>query len=429
MIDNENEDDLSTPNDRTEQVENNVDTDDITYLRNKYLNAKHKGGEFTVTDKMQLICNILLLCAVIIPTLCTAIWFASPTIKLGGDTQKSGAQNIFSFIFIGEDSMLERIKAAMQSLSNFNGGTMDAITSFPHLFRYIVLGISGIYVLITSIYHVIAAGIFFSKSSTKLKSVAASSITSKFMAYINFAFLGSMSGGSGSNAYYLGYTCGTGMTVGLALAFCCITATTVITFIRKYKTADKGEKIQFIRSTVSCVGYTIIAIMLAQINLYGVFMYILSSTAQAMAYTIQYTFEIKVVLFPLLNIIIICACYYLWRKSNTGFNGAVVYLTTFDTNELTKIAKPNKMKKFRSRLSLKFIGATVMSTLALTAAFLLNIPSIGLGWDFDFYTYLIVIATISATGIVLHEILLKPLPTPPAQNNENTTDVATNVAA
>lgn len=394
------------------------DADDLEALRNKYLHGgkSYKGGFASgYKDKSELITNILLLCAVALATICSVIWFAMPTMKLGGVTYNGKTQNILSFLFFGKDSMLESIKEAIKSAKDIDSNAFNAITSATRMVRLMVIGFVGVIVLLQTVICTVKAVIHFTKHNTiGLRTAAINNVAFKLMFYVCLTFFGSLSGGNGESAYYHGYSVGAGMTAGLMLSVCCLIAAVILTYLKRRGVANRADKEQFIRSCVACAGYFVIAIMLSLMNMFGVFMYAITSITQAIAYTVQYSFEFNVILFPILNIVIYAVCIMLYKRTVTGFTNAFLFLLTFDSNALIQACKPKKLKKFKKLLALSFTVPAVLSVVALTATLLLGIPSVGFGWSFDFFPYFIVIMTIASIGQILNGVLFKSMPEMPS---------------
>lgn len=385
--------------DGAESVESNPQ-DDLQLLQKKY-STKNKR------DRISLIRDISLLCVVIITALCSVIWFATPVTELGGEIYKDKTLNLFSFLFGSKDSMYSQISSEIENIENIELDAENGIGSIMKLVRAVFLSYGGLYVLITVIIEVISALIYFFKfKPEKLVSVSVKSVINKLNAYIIFVFFGSVSGGVGIDSYYVGYAIGTGMTVGILLGLCVLIAVSVAVYLSKRKAASINDINELKRFVCSGVAYTAIAVVVTFMRIYSVFIYSITSTLTALAGLATQSFKIKTLIFPALNILLLCACRLIVSKVSVGFKIAYEHLLNFGEQASTdiKLKKCKQIKNTQLRYIILILVASVISCLAV---FVLNIPSVGFAWSVNIYPHLIIIFAISSTATVFNAIIFK----------------------
>ncbi len=387
---------MSELNENVQNEDNSVEALRLKYSRKN--TAKNNGKRFSVPD-------ILLLIAVIAVSLTTVIWFATPVVELGGEVYKDGTRNIFSFLFASDGSMLRQITSGIDSIKNIGSDAEDGIGSVMGIVRaFFLFGcgcITLVYILICLIFSLVY---FFKGRSEKLISVSIKSVINKLEVYVVFVFFGSMSGGNGLDAYYIGYSVGTGMTVGVLLSIAILVA---VAFFKYFKRGEKKiDKTELLKYVSAGAVYTAIAITVTFMRLYSVFVYALTSLTTAVAGLAVNGFGFKAVLFPLLNVLLFAACRAIVAKTATGFKICFEYILNLGVpeskNEKLKYAK--KVKKARLK-NLIFIAAT--SFCSCFAVLTLSVPTIGFGWSVNFYPCLIAIFALSSTGLVFNAIVLK----------------------
>lgn len=377
--------------------------DDLDALRKKYGRG---GASSRARDPLSLACDIILLCAVIVVALASVIWFAAPTTEVGGVVYKAGTQNIYSFFYGAENSVINQFKAAIDGASNIESDAADGVSSSVKVFRLAALAVAAVYAMINIIVRLIQAPIYFAqKSGVKLRMTATKAMINNIAVYVIFVFCGSVSGGVGEDAYYLGYSVGTGMTVGVILGLCMLVAAVIIGYIAHGKTASAADRLQMRRSIVSGACYSAIAVTLTFMRIYGVFMYALTSTLTAIAGAAIGSFRIKAFVFPLLNLLVFASCVTVYNRTARGFTGAFMYMLNLGNAKAFDVASPAKAKKMRKSHSLGFVPVIVMSALSAVAVLLLDVPAIGFGWSADILPHIVAIFAISSCGQICLGIL------------------------
>ncbi len=374
--------------------------DDLQLLQKKY-STKNKR------DRLSLIRDISLLCVVIITALCSVIWFATPVTELGGEIYKDKTLNLFSFLFGSKDSMYSQISSGIENIGNIEADAENGIGSIMKLVRAVFLSYGGLYVLITIIVEVISALIYFFKlKPEKLVSVSVKSVINKLNAYIIFVFFGSVSGGVGINSYYVGYSIGTGMTVGILLSLSILIAASFTGYLSKRKAASTADIMELKRFFCSGIAYTAIAVVVTFMRIYSVFIYSITSTLTAIAGLATQSFKIKTLVFPALNILLLCACRLIVSKVSVGFKISYERLLNFGERESTEV-KLKKSKQIKNTQLRYIIVILIVSAISCLAVFVLNIPSIGFAWSVNIYPHLIIIFAISSVATVFNSVIFK----------------------
>lgn len=366
--------------------------------------------------RLEWITDILLLCAGAIVTVTTFFCFASFTTTIGGVTYKDGARNILSFLFGPEDSMLNAFKNAADGLDgapSVEKLLKDGVSSVMVLYRLIFVSAAALTTIVGIIQFIVAAIVYAAKKdSVKLSLEAINSVIGKLPIYIYFVFFGSVSGGVGINHYYIGYSAGTGMTVGLFLGLALLAAAIVVRFVAFRKTASAGEKTTLLKCAVRGACCTAIAIVLALMKMYPVFMFALSSLLTSLAGIATTGLNFKALVFPVLNIFLFVACLIVLRKVINGFTGTFFKMLTFGVGPNLP-GKPTKLNKKLAKLSdMSFLPVAVLGLLSMVSVLLLHNPDIGYGWAVNIYPHVIAIFALSACGqVTLSAVFGEPLKT------------------
>ncbi len=395
----------SQPYQKIEPSTNDVQDESIDSLRGKYLKKKasvHKPQNNR--SGTRLLCDVLLLFSIIVVGITTFCFFAIPTTEIGGRVYYGKTINIFDFIWNADNSMINQIKFAIDQLSETDidsDQAISAISSVMKMFRLIFLLIPTIIIGIKTIIKFITGTIyFFHKKSAKLVKVAVTNISQNLLVYVFFVFFGSVSGGVGEDAYYVGYTVDKGMTVGIIIGLVLLVIASIIIYLSNKKTVIKktdGTNV-WINSFIAGIGYILIAVVLTFMRIYSVFVYTLTASLSSAILSIQNGFEIKALIFPMLNLLLFVVCVSMIGKASNGFNGAFRYLLCYGDKTLDDITKTNLNKK--SANGFKLIIVSII--LSIAAVYVLSVPTFGYGWAVDIYyelVYIFIIASISQTFI------------------------------
>lgn len=380
-------------------------SDGLDALRNKY-SAKNKNGFSGLQLDRPTVCDILLLGVVFITALCTLLWFATPVTELGGEIYNGATLNLFSFLFGSKSSMYSQIKACLENFRNIEANAADGIGSVMKLVRALLLCCCGLNVLVRVAIEIVFAPIYFyKKKRAKLVSVSVKSVTDKLSAYVIFVFFGSVSGGVGPDSYYIGYRIGTGTTVGILLGLSILIGVFVIGYLSNRTLITLGDKRQLKRFIVSCVAYTAMTIIVTLMRIYSVFMYSITSALTAAVGLGVGGFKLKVIVFPLLNVLLLYACCLIVRKVIAGCRISYEFLLRVGEN-LNEKNSEKVNKRIKGAQSKDLFVAALASAISCLAVFALNIPEIGFGWSVNIYPHLIAIFALSSTGWGFNAILL-----------------------
>ena len=368
------------------------------------------------TPKVRLALDAMLLVSVIIVSALSFLFFARPTVRMGDVVHYGETQSIMEFVWDSEDSISNQMEDAIEEMIDIDyidyGFSEDdnaaMLSVMAKLLRLFLLLIPVLVVAVKSIKNVIKAlSSFFKHDSSKLATVALSSVTQNMIVYVFFAFFGSISGGIGDEAYYVGYTAGAGLTVGIFIALTIIMGVAVATyFLNRYKVnPDRDNLDTWHMSMSAALGYMGIGITLTSMRIYSIFKYVFSSTLSTLVLSIQNGFDVKALVFPILNIFLFCVCLSFYFKSISGFTGAVKYLL-FYGEDCMRIARIRDMVQKKASVSFKPI--IVSSVLSVAAIYVLRNPSFGYGWSVDIYTHMVCIFIFSGVAQTLRMVFSKP---------------------
>ena len=350
---------------------------------------------------VRLTCDILLLAVVLLISLLTALFFATPTTEIGGQTFYGETQNIYDFVWGADNSIIKQMKEAIEQLSGVDidsSNPLSAVSSVMKIVRLVFLLIPAILVVIKTVISFLEAiYYFFAKKSIKLGSAAVNTIAQNLIVYVFFVFFGSISGGVGEDAYFVGYTVGSGMTVGMLIGLALVLAVSIVTYrINKEKKEAEGFD-TWIKALSAGVGYMCIAAVLTFMRIYSVFVYVFSSSLSTAILSIQNGFEIKTLVFPVLNLFLFVVCLHINGRVTKGFTGAFQYLLSY--GEKKKLGA-KAYKEIEQTLSMNFVSTIVLSVLSVGAVYVLRNPTFGYGWSvniYQYFVYIFMIASIAQT--------------------------------
>lgn len=338
-----------------------------------------------------LLATVLLICTV------TLFSFATPTVQLGGETEYGETVSLFDFLWMDkEDSMIARLGAAMENLEALDSdGVGEGISSVLEIVRVFFLLIPAAIVGIKSVYHLIrAVCLFFQKNSLKLASVAVGSVAQSLIVYIFFAFFGSVSGGVGESAYYVGYSVSTGLSIAVAVGALLLIAATVGTFfIERHAGRVTHLDHDWIRAMASGAGYLLIGVVLANMRIYSVFVYVFSSSLSTALMSLIAGFSFESLIFPLLNLLIFVTCMTVNGRAVKGFTGAFDSLLRCGRWDFVE---PNEAARMRRGATLSPLPVVILSLLSAIAILVLKDPAYGYGWAVDIHWQTVLIFMISA---------------------------------
>lgn len=347
-----------------------AEEEDYEQLRAKYL-GKGRGVR-GMRSKAELVCDLIVLFATLLISVTACAFFAMPRTTLGGVTTDGNTIDIFSFIYFSDSSMVNKIIDAVNSLT----GSMEEI-QLAGLVRYMVMLISATIVLIKSFIYAVAACVRFAKgNSAALVKGCARSLTLNLMAYVFFTFIGSVSGGRGSYAYYTGYVCGTGMTVGSILGLLALVTVAVIRIVKNklYKKGD-GKLSGLAVLVTSFVGHTVLCFMVTGLTLYSTFSYLYMSLLSIIVSAFTYGFSISTLVFPLANLAIFYGGLQIYQRAAKGASEAICKLAS----PSAELAYISSAAKNGSDKPVGFVLCIVASSILIAAVLIMQVPQFGYG--------------------------------------------------
>lgn len=350
---------------------------------------------------LRLACDVILLCAVLIVCVLTIFSFAVSTTEIGGQTFYGETQNIFDFIWKADNSIINQIKTAAEQISDADidsDDAMSAISSVMKLVRLIFLLIPAAIVALKTIINLLKSlYYFYNQESSKLGGVAVSNIAQNLMVYVFFVFFGSISGGVGVDAYFVGYTVGKGMTVGMLIGLALVIAATICTYILNKNNVNKETEgfNKWMKILSSGIGYMCVAVVLTFMRIYSIFIYVFSSSLSTAILSIQNGFEIKSLIFPVLNLFLFIVCLNINGRVTKGFTGAFKYLLFYGDKKSLDTKTKNVLDKTSS---MSFIPVIILSILSVGAVYVLSNPTFGYGWSVNIYQYLVYIFIIASVA-------------------------------
>lgn len=362
---------------------------------NPYLPYNRRTG-------LRLACDIVLLCAVLIVCVLTIFSFAVSTTEIGGETFYGETQNIFDFIWKSDNSIINQIKEAIEQISGAatdSDNAISAISSVMKLVRLLFLLVPAAIVALKTIINLLKSlYYFYNQESSKLGGVAVSNIAQNLMVYVFFVFFGSISGGVGVDAYFVGYTVGKGMTVGILIGLALLIAATICTYILNQKNFNTEGFNKFMKVLTAGIGYMCVAVVLTFMRIYSIFIYVFSSSLSTAILSIQNGFEIKSLIFPVLNLFLFIVCININGRVTKGFTGAFKYLLFYGDRKSLDTKTKNVLEKTSS---MSFIPIIILSILSVGAVYVLSNPTFGYGWSVNIYQYLVYIFIIASVAQTL----------------------------
>lgn len=353
--------------------------------------------------KAEIICDAILIFTILFASITSFVWFATPITEIGGVSYAGKTLNLYAFLFGDENSLFAQMKIAWESLSSLGNMTSEemvgAVGVVMKFLRLIFLAVPTVVIGVKIIINLIMTPIHLSKKNFfGLRNTAVSSVACNLMVYVFFVFFGSISGGVGIDAYYIGYKVGTGMTVGVLISTVILIGTAITLFIDQRHSITQEVGTKWIKSLITGIGCVGIAIVLTFMRIYSIFMYVFSSSLSAALLSIMNGFEVKSLVFPVLNLFLFVACLVIYGRVNVGIRGSFSYLLNFNNNQipLKQMAKKKKMDK---RYAISFIPFIVLALLSVASVYVLSTPTFGYGWSVDIYAEFVAIFAIAAIGM------------------------------
>lgn len=369
------------------------DGESLEYLRAMYGGKKGRGKGMNrkkFSFSSELLCNILLLLSVCLIGILSFFFYVSPMTEISDARYRGKTMTIYGFLYGDENSVIKQLIAFFRGLSEFDAGDIaGALKAVRLVFLAVCTVILAIQIVVRISF---AWKYFFTFNSIKLRSSAVKMVAQSFKIYLAFVFFGSVSGGTGADAYFVGYRAGIGMTVGVFLGLAVLLTVSGIGY-SKNKRVTIEVRVQWWRSLIAAVGFVGIALVLANMRLYTVVVYVLSTSVSAVVAGAIKGFEFKAIIFPALNLFLFSACIAMAEKSKEGFCRTMATLLNYGDEKYAILSVAKKKRK--KRKAEQFFVIILLSFLCNIAVLLLNIPTLGYGWAVDISSPLIWIFAIS----------------------------------
>lgn len=368
-----------------EKTDTSISSEDLYRPSSNSYTAKNKTAQFGIFDFLVFF-SVLIVCS------SSFFWFVTPITQIGGKTYLGKTLNLYEFIYGNENSLYKQI---LTSVNNINADLSGA-ASVIKIVRLTFYAVPTIIVSIAIIVNVISAIVGLSKKDyVLLRRTAVNSITSKIPVYVFFAFFGNISGGAGEDSYYIGYSIGTGMTIGILIMLALLIIMLISEILKNKSKLTQKERNSW--GQYFCIGIfnTAILIVLTFIKLYSISVYLIESGLTSIVSLIQ-NFNFETFIFPALNLIIFYACINIYKRSTRSFSLSFNYLLKGDFKQTLNLnLKHNKTFK---KSFFNFYPLIVLSLLSVISVFILSKTKYGLGWQGDIYTELVIIFALSLIG-------------------------------
>lgn len=352
-----------------------------TKITDSLMNDTSGGLISSKRSGMRLASDIILLISVVVVSALTIFSFAVPTTEIGGEVFYGKTKTLYDFLWVEEDSVInEFIKSWEYILDGDN--ELSIISAVMKMARLAVFMIPIVIAIIMMIVNLIQAVFYFIKEkSTNLGKVAAQNISKNLIMYCSFVFFGGISGGIGEEAYFIGYTAGKGMTIGMFIGIALLFASAVIINYVDQSNQNAVGTNEFVKMVVSVVGAICIGAIASDMKIYSIFATILSSSISTAATSVVNGFEFKSLIYPGLNTVLFYMCL------SIGFSSMRIFVSSFQ--ELLSY----KEKKTFTHSS--FVQTAVLALVAVGAIFVLRNPNYGYGWSVDIYSHFVCIFIVS----------------------------------
>jgi len=353
--------------------------------------------------KVDLACDIVGLVVVYLLAVLSLLFFAVPTMEMGGQVYKGNVQSMWSFTYFNDNSLYVQIKSAIETISQTFSENSDAefegVSSIIKLVRLIFLAVPAVCITLRTLINVISAPIYFAKKRSRdLFNILIKTVGLSLLAYVCFSFFGSVSGGTGDDEYYIGYTVGVGMSVGVLIAIAVLLMLAFVTFIvnRKKDRIKSEEGMNWRSIFVVAVASSAIAVVVTFLRIYSVFSYVLSSSLTSAATAIASgNFDFKSLVFPLLNLIILWSSCSVYRRTTEELRFSFMHVVIYSKKQV-ELPQNYEKKQKKALRGLIFIGC--LAVVCLIATIILNIPDLGYGWSVNVYEEYLAIFVIAFTG-------------------------------
>ncbi len=385
-----------------------------------------------ITDKKKITLPsvILFICTLVIAIM-PFISFAVHTTEVGDTVTYGESQGLFTFAFVGEDSLVAKI-GDIFSGALFDMGSNDAEAAVAGMTSLVgdfiqtmaLLGFSIYFLIRTVIYLIMGIVCFFAKKECMLIKVTLSCLARNLVVYFFFGMFGGVSGGSGASAYYLGFTVPILMSIVNVVGVVAVIIVALLNFKKKKEAGfyelDTNRK-KYFRALIAGIAFVVICFAISGMRLYSVLNAVTSTFVTLLASAVSGAFTATLLLYPMLNILIIVLYMIMLFTSMSGFKRAFLY-TCFDA-EGAKLEK-TKIERIEKKSVKCFIPFIIFALICIAAYAVLSTPTFGIGWTSNIFAYLVVIFAASSIAQTFTSVLKvapevkKPAPAAESEDEE-----------
>ncbi|MBR2444022.1 MAG: zinc ribbon domain-containing protein [Clostridia bacterium] len=347
----------------------------------------------------RLISDIMLFVAILLLCLAPFVGFLRQATIMGTSATYSQSLGLFDYLFSSKTgAMIPSFEAAINSLENMGAGSVDEVMSslggVMTIYSNVFVAGTAISTFFISFIGIIVSIVrFCKKKSHKLSIQVFKAMASIFSSFMLLSFFASISGGTGDNAYYIGYEIAPETTGAFIAAFVLTVGAMVVNFLFNRKQVWESKRVVFLKNASIFVGFSLIAILLLTIRGYKLFSSSFSSLLTTLAGTISNGFSISTILFPVLNLLLFVLCLTMFTKAKNAVSSSglsLLYAIYAGEGEAERL----KVKVVEPKT--KHISEIVIASLAIISIIVLKIPSIGYGWSVAIFEQLVGILLISA---------------------------------
>ncbi|MGN0814901.1 MAG: hypothetical protein ACI4MH_06695 [Candidatus Coproplasma sp.] len=335
----------------------------------------------------RVICDLLMTLTALAVAAVVCLFFVTPVVEVGGKAVYGETQNVFTFIWFGENSAIRQFIGILEQMQNTeaaSGGTMTFAMNYYSLFRLACLVIpSGILVLVAVINAVSVVFRFFTGRSDKLIEAVLGTLSQCLNTLFAFACFGAVDSGEGG--FFAGYTLSWGFRLAVWAALSGLLVIALVRFcvskkscLYRFSTIEEGknERRAWLRAFWLATGYTVIAAVLSLARLD----YFCTETFyvwfNSVLISVMTGFDVTLFIVPVIFFVLSACLSCFVKKSQSGVVNSYKHLLAFGYSPIV-YKKPPVIKGMG--------GAIVAAIICLVGAFVLCYPAWGFGLSVKVY--------------------------------------------
>ena len=348
----------------------------------------------------RLICDLFLLIIVLALTASTFLFFVTPVVQVGGKASYGETQNIFTFIWFGEDSAIKQFINLLDQVNNVDiatDGSTVFVMGYYTLIRLACLVISsGILVLVAGVNVLSALFRFFRGRSEKLIETVLSTLRQCLNLLFAFACFGALDNGAGS--FYAGYTLSLVVKAGVFAALLILLIIALVRFIADKKSclirnvttlSFKNERRAWLRAFWLALGYTAIAAVLSLARLDYFCTQTFNIWFNSVLVSIMTGFDITSFIVPVIFFVLSVCLSCFATKSQKGVVNCYKHLLAVGPETII----------YKKHSSVKGMAGVIVATIiSLACTFALCYPAWGFGLPVTYYYYCAAIFAAATIG-------------------------------